>query len=59
LYYRGAGANDGVWETQNGNHGVICVAYSDDGKTFYRPNLGLFEYNGSKDNNIIIVWKNF
>ena len=57
LYYRGAGANDGVWETQNGDHGVICVAYSDDGKTFYRPNLGLFEYNGSKDNNIIIMEK--
>ena len=30
-----------------------CVAFSKDGVTWERPKLGLFEYNGSKDNNII------
>lgn len=53
LYYRGAGANGGPWQTENGTHWVWCVAYSDDGKTFRKPNLGIYEYEGSKDNNII------
>ena len=30
-----------------------CYAESRDGITWTRPNLGLFEFNGSKDNNII------
>lgn len=34
---------------------VICVALSKDGKTFRKPNLGLFEYNGTKDNNIVYM----
>lgn len=52
LYYRG-------WNflpTQS-DHQVIpnyCVAYSDDGLTFTRPNLGLVDYKGSTDNNIIL-----
>lgn len=53
FYYRGCGGNDGVWKTENGDHYVWCVAYSYDGKTFEKPNLGICEYNGSKDNNII------
>ena len=32
---------------------VYCYAESKDGIKFHKPNLGLFEYNGSKDNNII------
>ncbi len=52
MYYRGLGANGGVWKTENGSHCVWCVAYSDDGKTFYKPNLGKYEFDGSKDNNI-------
>ena len=32
---------------------VFCVAESDDGIFFTKPDLGLFEYNGSKHNNII------
>ena len=55
LYYRGCGGNDGVWKNENGDHGVWCVAYSYDGKSFERPNIGLFEYNGSRDNNIIMM----
>ena len=57
LYYRGAGGNDGVWQTENGSHSLICVAYSLDGKSFVKPNLGIFEYNGSKDNNIVHMEK--
>ncbi|MBQ8509107.1 MAG: hypothetical protein IJ493_04285 [Clostridia bacterium] len=53
LYYRGAGANDGVWKEESGSHSLWCLALSDDGKTFTKPNLGMFEYNGSKDNNIV------
>ena len=56
LYYRGCGANGGVWQKQNGEHGVWCVAYSYDGKTFIKPDLELFEYNGSRHNNIIMKW---
>lgn len=32
-----------------------CYAESSDGITWTRPNLGLYEFNGSKDNNIIWI----
>jgi hypothetical protein len=32
---------------------VYCYAESKDGIKFHKPNLGLFEYNGSKENNIV------
>ena len=32
---------------------VICVAESHDGIHFTKPDLGLYEYNGSKHNNIV------
>jgi hypothetical protein len=44
LYYRGGG--DLVRE-------YTCVAFSDDAIHWTRPKLGLFEFEGSKDNNII------
>lgn len=34
-----------------------CVAFSEDGIRWTRPNLGLFEFNGSRDNNIIWTGK--
>ena len=34
---------------------VICVALSQDGVHWERPNLGLVEFNGSTDNNIIMI----
>ena len=46
LYYRGGGEL-----TQE----VTCVAESDDGATWTRPALGLFEFDGSRANNI--VWR--
>jgi hypothetical protein len=33
----------------------LCYAESDDGIHWRKPNLGLFEFNGSKDNNIILT----
>ncbi len=33
---------------------VIGYAQSDDGITWKRPNLGLFEFDGSKENNIVL-----
>ena len=55
LYYRGSGANDGVWQTEHGDHAVWCVAYSYDGKNFEKPDLEIFEYNGSRHNNIVMI----
>ena len=36
-------------------HGVMCYAVSDDGIRWCRPKLGLFEYEGSKANNIVMT----
>ncbi|MBR5307709.1 MAG: hypothetical protein IKU43_02985 [Clostridia bacterium] len=55
IYYRAAGYNAGPEQVESGYHSMFCVAESTDGKTFTRPKLGLFEYNGSKDNNIIFA----
>lgn len=53
-YYRGAQRlNDGINKFA---HMVTCCTESDDGIRWRRPTLGLFEFAGSKDNNI--VWKN-
>lgn len=46
LYYRG-------WALP-GEGAVYCVAQSEDGIRFHRPALGLCEWQGSKDNNIIL-----
>jgi len=51
LYYRGlpkSGRDGSDDET-------TCCAESKDGITFTRPSLGLFEVNGSKDNNVILA----
>lgn len=46
MYYRGSG--------DPGSHvEVCCVAESADGIHWTRPKLGLFEFNGSKENNIV------
>ena len=49
LYYRGYCLND--LDDQQ----VTCMAESNDGILFFRPNLGLFDFKGSKENNI--VWR--
>jgi hypothetical protein len=53
MYYRGANelyTKDGYRST---HREVYCYAESKDGVKWTRPNLGLFEFNGSKKNNIV------
>lgn len=52
LYHRGSalGVKEGRLVT---GKQVYCYAESKDGITFEKPSLGLFEHNGSKDNNIV------
>lgn len=46
MYYRGSNG-------ENGHPEVACVAESTDGIHWERPKLGIYEFNGSKDNNIV------
>ncbi len=46
MYYRGGGEL---------SREVACVAFSDDGIAWTKPQLGLFDHAGSKANNIILV----
>ena len=48
LWYRGCGS-ESVWEDQ-------CTAYAEsgDGAHWERPTLGIFEFNGHRDNNIVL-----
>ena len=51
LYYRGrpgVGADGDETET-------TCVAESADGITWIRPNLGIHEVNGTRDNNVVLA----
>ena len=50
LYYRGSGGKGG----DGGGGETTCMAESRDGITFTKPKLGLCEFNGGKDNNIVI-----
>lgn len=34
---------------------VVCYAESDDGVTFTKPDLGLFDFNGDKHTNIVLI----
>ena len=50
MYYRGC-----AWKLPGyKDHQVVCYAESDDGVTWRKPNLGICEYEGSKDNNIVL-----
>ena len=51
MYYRGS--SHGMPGLSK--HQVVCYAESDDGIVWRKPNLGLCEYNGSKENNIILL----
>ncbi len=52
MYYRGSHFDE---KTQKAAHReVTCYAESKDGLHWTKPNLGLFEWEGSKDNNIIL-----
>ena len=48
MYYRGA-----TYKMATDHEQVTCVAVSDDGINWTKPDLGIFEFNGSKHNNIV------
>ncbi|MFQ6096616.1 MAG: hypothetical protein ACE5O2_02740 [Armatimonadota bacterium] len=50
MYYRGAHYD---WETKKTTHQLTCYAESEDGVHWTRPELNLFEFDGSKRNNIV------
>jgi len=50
MYYRGSHHDTVTTKTP---HEVTCYAESTDGITWTKPNLGLFEFDGSKNNNIV------
>lgn len=51
LYYRGSPRDDKAKD--NSELQVNCLAISEDGINFHRPNLGLIEHSNSKENNIV------
>ena len=54
LYHRGSALGVVNGRLKIGKQ-VYCYAESKDGIEWMKPKLGLFEYNGSKDNNIILT----
>jgi hypothetical protein len=50
LYYRGLPVDN----ADGSDAECTCYAESKDGVTFTKPKLGLFEMNGSRDNNVIL-----
>lgn len=55
MYYRGSELNlDEDGEIIPRHKAYFCYAESKDGKSFYRPDLGLVSYFGRKDNNILL-----
>ncbi len=52
-YYRGSHHDEAA--KKSAHELVACYAESRDGITWTKPNLGLVEFNGSKDNNIILI----
>ena len=53
MYYRGAQYNLENNKIVQGHQQVTCYAESKDGIIWEKPNLKLFEFEGSKENNII------
>ena len=53
MYYRGSHYFYGEDEHERGSS-VTCYAESTDGIHWEKPSLGLVEYDGSKDNNIVL-----
>jgi len=60
MYYKAWNINP-IYEadrsrTEHAPHPLFCAyAESDDGIQWRKPNLGLYSFNGSKDNNIVMV----
>ncbi|MBL7736958.1 MAG: hypothetical protein JNL51_15985 [Chitinophagaceae bacterium] len=56
MYYRGWGRGP---KGEITHPMVWCYAESKDGIHWEKPNLGLFEFNGSKENNIVLASRDF
>jgi len=55
MYYRAShNIEDGTGKTK-AHPAYTCYAESTDGIHWTKPNLGLYEFNGSKDNNIVYI----
>jgi len=55
MYYRGAQVTIQDGKTRRAHPFVTCMATSDDGIHWRKPELGLVEFNGSRRNNIIRI----
>lgn len=55
MYYRGHQMNLEAGKVKDAHPMVTCLAESKDGVRWTRPELGLFEFAGSKQNNIVRV----
>ena len=53
MYYRGSGLSYVNPNVEN-HQQYYCYAESRDGVEWHKPNLGLFEFEGSTDNNIVL-----
>ena len=53
MYYRGAQYDIVGGQLVEGHPPVVCYAQSADGLRWTKPNLGLFEFAGTKENNIV------
>ena len=54
MFYRGSHTIDGLAKGDYGTDQVLCYAESENGITWHRPNLDIYEWEGSKENNIIM-----
>lgn len=57
MYYGALPKYPKIWSEPNCR--ILCYAESKDGIHWKKPNLGLFEWNGSRENNIILPNDNF
>ncbi|MFA5687714.1 MAG: hypothetical protein WC959_00965 [Kiritimatiellales bacterium] len=55
MYYRGCDVKVVDRKAANTHSNIFCYAESKDGINWERPELGLFDFNGSKKNNIVIA----
>jgi hypothetical protein len=53
MYYRGGHSGKRVSYPAANKHQLVCYAESNNGLHWTKPNLGLHEFNGSKENNIM------
>ena len=53
MYYRGGHSGARTNHAEATGHQVVCYAESRDGRVWTKPDLGLNEFEGSKENNII------